>query len=73
MTDTVHIDGNSPEAVAYKLLHHIAVVEGRVFARFPENGCTPVDRKWILETYFECLRVMRETKAPAGGWRFSRG
>jgi hypothetical protein len=73
MSDTVHIDENSPEAVAYRLLRDIAAVEGRIFERYTRDGRAPVDRKWILDTYRECMRAVQETKAPAGGWRFSRG
>jgi hypothetical protein len=67
MTDTVvHIAENSPESVAYRLLRDIADVEGRVFDRTPQNSRSPVDRKWILDTYRECLRAVKLIKAHTG-------
>lgn len=43
----------TPEGAALVLLQAIASVEGKEFDR----GKT--DRKWILSTYAECLRVTR--------------
>ena len=51
---TVHIGENSPQRIAYVLLGHIRDVEGRIFHRSSERGET-ADRKWILDTYAECL------------------
>jgi hypothetical protein len=73
MTDPVRIDENSPEAVAYKLLRDIAVVEGRIFERHPREGRAPVDRRWLLDTYRECIRAVQETNATASGRGPSRG
>ncbi len=49
----VHIGENSPEEVAYKLFRCIGAAEGKTaFNGVPQKG---TDRKWILDTYAECL------------------
>jgi len=63
MADTntvVHIGENSPEQVAYKLMEKIADVENMILYT-PSNGSrsTVADRKWILDTYAECLKTVR--------------
>ncbi len=59
MADTpiVHINENSAEQVAYKLFLHIVAREDAELA--PGRGKWPVDRRWILSTYSECLRAVR--------------
>ena len=52
----VHIGENSTEHVAYKLMQHIAAVEGKEF--YTING-KQADRQWILSTYKECLKITR--------------
>ena len=60
MADTVvHIGENSPEQVAYRLLHEIAAVEAKSFSRTPSTSYQSADRKWILDTYAECLNAVR--------------
>jgi len=54
---TVQICGNSPEQIAYKLLQEIAFAEG-ISLRGGMKGRKP-DRAWILETYWECWRVVQ--------------
>jgi hypothetical protein len=54
----VHIGENSPEHVAYELLEAIARVEGKVFHR-NSSGSATADRKWILDTYAECIKAVR--------------
>lgn len=49
----VHIGENSPEQVALKV---IARVEQREFYAGRGN---PADRKYILDTYAECLHAVR--------------
>jgi hypothetical protein len=51
--------GDSPEIVALALLERIARAEGRQFDRKPEDGMTVADRRWILDTYFDCLAAAR--------------
>jgi hypothetical protein len=63
----VHIGENSPEKVAYDLMRNIAINEGRSF-----NGPgSPnlADRKWILDTYAECLLAIRNPIPRARGER----
>jgi hypothetical protein len=58
MADTVHIGENSPQQVAYRLLHDIANVEKKTLHSNPGQGYTAADRKWILKTYSECLAAV---------------
>lgn len=50
----VHLGENSPEHVAYVLFEQVAQVEGKVLVK---NGGP--DRKWILDTYAECLLAVK--------------
>lgn len=54
----VHIGENSPEEVAFKLLQTVASVEGKSLFPFRGGDVKP-DRKWILDTYAECLAATR--------------
>jgi hypothetical protein len=55
----VHIGENSPEEVAHKLMREIARVEQRSFkTRIPPNW-KAANRKWILDTYAECLEAVK--------------
>jgi hypothetical protein len=50
----------TPEAVALTLFHLMARAEGKVFNPRHDNNA---DRKWILDTYAECLfTVMNPVK-----------
>ncbi len=49
----VHIGENSPQQVAYKLLHIVAKGEGKNIS----HTSTAVDRKWLLDAYAECLQA----------------
>ena len=51
---------NTPEQVALSLFHIIARVEGK---SLDFNGA---DREWILNTYAECIRAIREPQARGG-------
>ncbi len=57
---SVHIGDNSPEEVAFKLMHQIARLEGRAMTF---DGKTPADRQWLLDTYSECLSAVRGGRA----------
>lgn len=63
----VHIGENSPEQVALKLLEAVAKVERKLLypAQNPEPD-TVASRKWILDTYGECLEAVK------GGRVFAR-
>jgi hypothetical protein len=50
----VHIGENSPEEVAYKLFREIVQAEG------PALVGKKLDRKWILDTYAECMQAVRQ-------------
>jgi hypothetical protein len=50
----VHIGENSPEEVAYKLLQNIASQERKTLIVSSE-----AERKWLLDTYAECLMTVR--------------
>ena len=56
VTSIVHIGENSPEQVALKLTETIAGLERRDLYGHGEN---PADRKWLLDTYYECLQTVR--------------
>ena len=55
----VHIGENSPEQVAFKLMFNIARVEGKVLHRNPEDGEETASKEWLLDTYAECLRIVK--------------
>jgi hypothetical protein len=54
----VHIGENSPEQVAYKLLHIIAANERKTLSS-SATGVATAERKWLLDTYAECLTAVR--------------
>lgn len=61
MTDTVvHLGENSPEQIAYRLMLHIADCEGISVTGLDGDGFKPADRKWIMDTYAECIRMIRQ-------------
>ena len=53
----VYVGDNSPEQIAYKLLHAIAFAEGKSL-QAGMTGQKP-DRAYILSTYWECWRVVQ--------------
>jgi len=55
----VHIVSNTPEEVAFKLLGIIGAIEQR---QFYGHGQNPADRKWVLETYHQCLMTVKGIK-----------
>ena len=60
MTDpaVIHIGENSPQQVAYKLLIHVAAVEGYYLRQGPVRDEKSPDRQYILDTYAECLSAV---------------
>ncbi len=50
----------SPEYIAYKLMRDIAETEGKYFRPSEREPQKAITRKWILETYAECLTVVRD-------------
>ena len=55
----VHIGENSPEQVALKLMFNSARVEGKVLHRNPGDGQETASKEWLLDTYAECLRIVK--------------
>jgi len=55
----VHIGENSPEQVAFNLMRIVASSEGFALAKVMGGGNLP-DRKWLLDTYAECLIAVRQ-------------
>ena len=56
MADTADSHGSpSKEEVAYKLLYLVAWSENKDL-----DAWGKADRKWILDTYAECLQTVRE-------------
>ena len=53
----VHIGENSREEVAFKLFHIIR----------NHGGQQATERKWILDTYAECLKTVLYPKERLGG------
>ena len=52
-----HIGENSPEQIAYKLLETIASNEKKTLHWSVGSNAT-ADRKWLLDTYAECLAAV---------------
>jgi hypothetical protein len=65
----VHIGENSPEQIAFKLMQQIAVAEKKnLWAVGPASDRgEQADRKWILETYRECIKAVRGEQSAAPG------
>lgn len=66
---TVHIGENSPQQVAYKLMQDIAKVERKIlYNSVNPSSDTTADRKWILDTYSECLSAVQGNRyVPTAG------
>ncbi len=54
----VHIGENSPEHVAYKLLQDVMHAEN-VTIHSGSRERRQIDRKYLLDTYAECLLAVR--------------
>jgi hypothetical protein len=66
MADSIDIHGGqSPEEIAYKLLYLVSWGEN-----IDLEGWAKADRKWILDTYAECLLTVKNPgarKTPSAG------
>ncbi len=51
------VTGDSPHAIAYRLMEIIAINEGHplIPGKYPE-------RKWVLDTYKECINAVLDVK-----------
>lgn len=61
MKPDIEIEGDSPPAIALVLLHMVARAEGKVDDKGMIAGC---DRRWILDTYAECLDAALGERIP---------
>lgn len=68
-TPVVHIGENSPEHVAYRLLHDIVNVEGKILHWSKDRAEKMANRKYILDTYAECLHAAQGNRSTATGLR----
>lgn len=59
----VHIGENSPEEVAYKLYQEVARCEA-ASSNPHSQGNRTATRKWILSTYAQCLKTVRDGAMP---------
>lgn len=63
MADAADSHGSpSPEEVAYKLLYLVAWSENKDL-----DAWGKADRKWILDTYAECLLTVRDPNVRKAG------
>ncbi len=53
------ISPGTPEEVAFRLLEVIALKEGKNLGTPPNDVGDAPDRDWVLQTYRECLYVVR--------------
>jgi hypothetical protein len=54
-TNMADVSSGTPESVALDLLEKVAAVERKVFY----SDQNAADRKWILDTYAECVTAVR--------------
>jgi hypothetical protein len=67
MSDTTNIHvGMTAEEVALKLLHAIAAHEEMPIGTGASKG--KADRKWLLDTYSECLETARGYRTKPKKW-----
>jgi hypothetical protein len=59
VTNMADISSGTPEATALDLLEKISGVEKKVFHSQTSSASTAADRKWILDTYAECLSATK--------------
>ena len=62
MADTA-ITGDSPEAVALRLLELVAVAEKKTLTSSPVKAAD-AEKNWILGTYKECLEAVLQKGPP---------
>ena len=57
----VNLGENSPEQVAFKLLQLVANAEKKQLQSVMSASANS-DRKWILDTYVECLQAVKGSR-----------
>lgn len=60
----VHIGENSPEKIALKLMEVVAKIEGKLLYSSSDHPDRVADRKYVLDTYAECLAAVRGYRTP---------
>ena len=55
----IHLAENAPEHLAYLLLRTIASNVGKTLVSSGTSGAASADRKWLLDTYAECLIAVK--------------
>lgn len=53
------VEGDTPEAVAYRLFLHIADAEKSLVGTDQNPRIGDADREWILRTYAQCIATVR--------------
>jgi len=56
----------SPESIAYRLMVLVADLESKTLHGNPAKERTNADRKWILDTFAECLNAIRSPQDRKG-------
>ncbi len=68
----VHIGENTAEKVAFELMELIAGIEHvsttSTHASDLKNEWSKADRKWVLDTYSECIETVRGHRAKPIKW-----
>jgi hypothetical protein len=62
----VQLGENSPEHVALKLVEMVAKLERRELVN-NERASNPANRKWLLDTYCECLTAVKGFRYQGAG------
>lgn len=57
-----YIPSGTPQAIAYQLFLHIVEAEEMSLSLPPAEGKHAANREWILSTYAQCLRAVRDGK-----------
>ena len=58
----ININENSPEYMAYRLFQDIVHVENKILHASQNEPNRVANRVWILQTYSECLKCVREPR-----------
>jgi hypothetical protein len=62
----VKVGENSPEQVAFQLLRMVATIERVSLSGEPTPDLRPATKAWLLNTYTDCIHVVRGSSPPAG-------
>jgi hypothetical protein len=73
----VRLGGASPEEIAFKLLMLVAKTERRSMEGYKQadlnEGWTEANRKWILDTYNECIEAAKGYRGKPKQWPSESG